>query len=701
METKRRWLLPAHHPRLAESLSAALRIGLPAAKTLVNRGLAAPDAARRFLAPSLEDLHDPMTMRDMPQAVERLLRAIRSHEKILIYGDYDVDGTSSVVLLTKAIELAGGAADYHVPHRLKDGYGMRAEVVEAAAEQGVKLIVSVDTGIRAAEVVRRANQLGIDVIVTDHHLPEIELPPAVAVLNPNRPDCAYPEKNLCGAGVAFKLAQALVGALAGARGWPAGKVRRICESLLKLAAIATVADVVPLTGENRVIVKHGLDGLRSVSNPGLRALLDVAGFAPGTAPSSRQVGFQIAPRINAAGRMDTAQTVIELFLTKDPARAREIAQQLHDQNAERRMVEDKIREICESMQVDASAAALVYYAEDWHRGVLGIVASRLVERLHRPVFVLGRNHEDGMAQGSGRSIPAFHLLEALESMADLFVKFGGHKHAAGVTLDPANVDQFRQRFNAYGLAHLQPEDYEARIEVDGVLELKEIDDASVYQVFTLAPFGHGNPPPLFAALDVEIAAPPIVMKEKHLRLAVKQNGRLLKLKAWNFADRAAEIPQGARVDIAFALEEDAYSAARGYANWCAVLRGLRSVGGEDITKASVANHGIAAEPTFPDLPKRNPPEPLRELRTCFKCGDVLYARPKEFGLVSYFCPKCETHSHGLLSSPRFPDLPKKNLPEPRKKLRTCRKCKDVFDPGPNHVGFIDVCPKCRTMGWGG
>ncbi|MGA3237936.1 MAG: single-stranded-DNA-specific exonuclease RecJ [Bryobacteraceae bacterium] len=577
MKTKRRWLLPAHNPRLAESLSAALRIGPLAAKTLVNRGLADPDAARRFLAPSLEDLHDPLTMRDMPQAVERLLRAIRSREKILIYGDYDVDGTSSVVLLTKAIELAGGGADYHVPHRLKDGYGMRAEVVEAAAEQGVKLIVSVDTGIRAAEVVRRANQLGIDVIVTDHHLPETELPPAVAVLNPNRPDCAYPEKNLCGAGVAFKLAQALVGA----QGWPATKVRRICESLLKLAAIATVADVVPLTGENRIIVKHGLDGLRSVRNPGLRALLDVAGFAHGTAPSSRQVGFQIAPRINAAGRMDTAQSVIEMFLTSDPARARELAQQLHDQNADRQQVEAETREICESMEVDASAAALVYYAEDWHRGVLGIVASRLVERLNRPVFVLSRNHEDGMAQGSGRSIPAFHLLEALESMADLFVKFGGHKHAAGVTLDPANVDRFRERFNAFGLAHLKPEDFQPRLDVDGVLELKEIDEASVNELFTLAPFGHGHPPPLFAALNVEIATAPVVMKEKHLRVTARQTGRLLTLKAWNFADRAVELATGARVDIVFALEEDAYSAARGYPGWCAILRDVRGASGEN------------------------------------------------------------------------------------------------------------------------
>jgi single-stranded-DNA-specific exonuclease len=570
----RRWILPAHDARLAETLCAALQIGPLAAKTLVNRGLAEPDAARRFLAPSLEDLHDPLTMRDMPQAVERLLRAIRSREKILLYGDYDVDGTSAVVLLTKAIELTGGAADYHVPHRLKDGYGMRAEVVEAAAEQGVKLIVSVDTGIRAAQVVSRANQLGIDVIVTDHHLPESELPPAVAVLNPNRPDCEYAEKNLCGAGVAFKLAQALVGA----QGWPADRVRRVCESLLKIAAIATVADVVPLTGENRIIVKHGLDGLRAVKNPGLRALLDVAGFAHGTAPSSRQVGFQIAPRINAAGRMDTAQSVIEMFLTRDAARARELAQQLHDQNADRQQVELEIRELCEGMAVDPAAAALVYYAENWHRGVLGIVASRLVERLNRPVFVLSRNHEDGMAQGSGRSIPAFHLLEALESMADLFIKFGGHKHAAGLTLDPAKVDEFRVRFNAYGQANLRPEDFQPRLEMDAALQLREIDDAAVNQLFTLAPFGHGNPPPLFVALDVEVAAAPMVMKEKHLRLTVKQNGRFLKLKAWNFAERLAELGQGVRVDVAFALEEDAYSAARGYPGWCAVLRDVRPVG---------------------------------------------------------------------------------------------------------------------------
>jgi len=566
-----RWLLPSPDPAIVATLAAALGVTESVAKVLVQRGLADPHAARRFLRPVFEDLHDPLAMRDMAPAVERIARAIRDSERILIYGDYDVDGTTSVVLLTKAIELAGGTAVYHVPHRLKDGYGMRSEVVEAASEQGVKVIVSVDTGIRAAEVVRRANQLGIDVIVTDHHLPESELPPAVAVLNPNRPDCEYPEKDLCGAGVAFKLIQALLPHL----GWPADKVRRVCESFLKMAAIATVADVVSLTGENRVIVAQGLRGLGAVRNPGLRALLDVAGFTAESVPSARQVAFQIAPRMNAAGRMDTAKAVVELFLTNDPDRAKGLAQQLHDHNTERRQVELEVREFCEQIAVADGECALVYYAEDWHRGVLGIVASRLVERFHRPVFVLSRNVDDGMASGSGRSIPAFHLLEALESMSELFLKFGGHKHAAGVTLDPARVAEFRERFNVYAAAKLAPEDYLRRVEIDAVLELSEVSEQAIDEFFALAPFGHGNPAPLFAALGVEVMNA-VVWKDKHLKLTVRQNGRVLQLKAWNFAERAAELPPGARVDIAFHIEEDAWSAARGYPGWAATLRDFRA-----------------------------------------------------------------------------------------------------------------------------
>lgn len=564
-------MLPAPDAHAVTALSAALAIGAPAAKVLVHRGLSDPAAANRFLHPAFEELHDPLTLRDMPVAIERIARAVRQREPILIYGDYDVDGTTSVVLLTKAFELAGGIVTYHVPHRLKDGYGMRSEVVEAAAGQGVKLIVSVDTGIRAAEVVRRANELGIDVIVTDHHLPETGLPPALAVLNPNRPDCSYANKNLCGAGVAFKLIQALLPYM----GWPADKARRNSESFLKLAAIATVADVVPLTGENRILVAHGLRGLDRVRNPGLRALLDVAGFTAGAAPNARQVSFQIAPRINAAGRMDTATAVIELFLTKDPARARDLAKQLDSQNADRQLVQAEIVALCEQIAVDPAACALVYYAEDWHRGVLGIVASRLVECLHRPVFVLGRNPADGLASGSGRSIPAFHLLEGLESMSELFVRFGGHAHAAGVTMEVANVEEFRRRFHAFAASGLSADDFLRRLEVDAVLELREITEQAIDELFTLAPFGHGNPPPLLAALGVEVAAQPTIMKEKHLRVTVRQNGRILVLKAWNLAHRAAELAPGARVDVAFNLEEDVYSAARGYPPWAAILRDFR------------------------------------------------------------------------------------------------------------------------------
>ena len=565
------WTLPEPAPEKDAALAAALGISPLAARVLVRRGLSEPESAREFLAPSFDHLYDPLLMRDMPQAVARLQLAIRGGEKILIYGDYDVDGTTSVVLLTKAIELAGGAAGYYVPHRLKEGYGMRPEVVEAAAQSGVKLIVSVDTGIRAAEVVRRANELQIDVIVTDHHLPESDLPPAIAVLNPNRPDCPYPEKNLCGAGVAFKLAQALLATLA----WPPERVRRVSESFLKMAAIATVADVVPLTGENRIIVKHGLDGLRDVRNTGLRALLDVAGFSGRSVPTARQVAFQIAPRLNAAGRMDTAKAVVDMFLTNDAARARELAKQLHDQNSERQQVEAGIREICEQIPVADSDAALVYFAPEWHRGVLGIVASRLVERFHRPVFVLGVNPDDGVAQGSGRSVAAFHLLEALESMPELFLKFGGHRHAAGVTLDCDRVDEFRARFNAYAAARLSPDDLAPQIAIDAIVDLPEINDRAIAGIFTLAPFGHGNPVPVFAALDAQLAGPPVVWNEKHLKLIVRQGGRSLTLTAWNFAHRAAEFESGSRVDIAFSLEEDAYAAARGMPAWRPVLCDVR------------------------------------------------------------------------------------------------------------------------------
>jgi single-stranded-DNA-specific exonuclease len=564
-----RWILPDLPAAEVARLAGMLGIGNPAAGVLFSRGLRSPDTARRFLQPTLAALHDPHLLLSMDAALTRLLRAIRDHEKILIYGDYDVDGTTSVVILKTAIELAGGHAGFHVPHRLKDGYGMRPEVVEAAAEAGIRLIVSVDTGIRAAQVVARAAELGIDVIVTDHHLPEAELPPALAVLNPNRPGCLYPEKNLCGVGVAFKLVQALMAQLA----WPQDKVLRITESFLKLVAIGTVADVVPLTGENRIIVKHGLDGLKSVRNPGLRALLDVAGFSA-SVPSATQVAFRIAPRINAAGRMDTANAVIEMFLTQDRARARALAEQLHALNTERQQAEADTVKSCLEIPFDESQAGLVYCGDSWHRGVLGIVASRVVDRYHRPVFVLSRT-EDGLAQGSGRSIPKFHLLNALESMPGLFLKFGGHEHAAGVTLPFERVEEFRERFQKYANSCLRPEDFQPQLEIDALIDFADITDRSVEEIFQLAPFGCGNPNPVFAVMNAEVLAPPQVWKEKHLKLAIRQNGRNMSLKAWNQAERAPELDKGSKIDAAITFEQDEYSAAQGYQPWGAILKHFR------------------------------------------------------------------------------------------------------------------------------
>jgi single-stranded-DNA-specific exonuclease len=568
-----RWLLPQADADNTAAIASALGLHAPAARLLVNRGFRDPNAARRFLSPALEDLHDPFLLRDMDRACTRLGRAICSREKILLYGDYDVDGTTSVVLLKKAIELAGGNAGFHIPHRLREGYGMRPEVIEQASREGVSLVISVDTGIRAAEVVRHATGLGIDVIVTDHHLPEADLPPALAVLNPNRPDCGYPEKDLCGAGVAFKLAHALFSTL----GWKPEKVRRMLDSFLKLAAIATIADVVPLVGENRIIVKRGLAGLREIRNPGLRALLEIAGFQKGDSPTAGQVAFRLAPRINAAGRMASASDVIELFLTNNSSRALELAKQLHELNTERQEAEAaivrSILEECERVPVTDDHTALVFAGMRWHRGVLGIVASRLVERFYRPAFVLS-DDGDGILQGSGRSVRGFHLLEALESMPEVFTKFGGHRQAAGLTLPSGRLEEFRERLNSWARARLSADDFRPTVEFDGQILLSELTDDAAEEILSLAPFGCGNPTPLFALMDAEIleAAP---WKEKHARLRLAHGSRKLSLKAWNFAERLSELGPGSRIDAAISIEEDSYSASRGFPGWCAVLKEVR------------------------------------------------------------------------------------------------------------------------------
>jgi single-stranded-DNA-specific exonuclease len=562
-----RWIFPADS--VGPSPLDELQLPQAAAQILYQRGFSDAGSAAQFLNPRIEDLHDPFLLRDMDCAVARIRKAIGGREPIEIHGDYDVDGVTSTVVLKKALELAGSESGWHIPHRLHDGYGMQPAAVEEAAARGIRLIISVDNGIRAGAAIARANELGVDVIVTDHHLPEADLPPALAVINPNRTDCSYPNPNLCGAGVAFKLAHAI---LAGA-GWPDGRLYRVLESFLKLVAIATVADIVPLTGENRVIVKHGLKGLGDVRNPGLRALLDAAGFAE-RVPDATEVGFRIAPAINASGRMDSAGQAVRLFLTEDREEATRIARELFALNVERqtaeRLIVKEIFDRCVETPVTDDHAALVLWGDGWHRGVVGIVASRIVERFHRPAIVLGV--ENGVAQGSGRSIAAFHLLAALEGMRELFTKFGGHAHAAGLTLPESSLESFRERLRAWAAERLTAEDMQPTVEIDAVIEFAEINDSLWRSLEQIAPFGMGNRRPLFGARNVQLAGPPQVWKEKHIRLAARQGGRTLMMKGWGLAELAEELRDVKAVDIAFEIERDWFG------GWGLTVRACRATG---------------------------------------------------------------------------------------------------------------------------
>jgi single-stranded-DNA-specific exonuclease len=574
-----RWSLPDSVEAEASRIACALGIHLPAARVLVRRGYTDAAAARSFLDASLDSCHDPFLMRGMDEAVTRLAEAVASRQPVLLYGDYDVDGITSVVILKLALEMAGGSASCHVPNRLREGYGMSVEAVERAAVLGHRLLVTADTGIRANKPVARARELGLDVVVTDHHLPDAELPPACAVINPKRIDCHYPEKNLCGAGVVFKLADALFQRLR----WSPARRLKVLESFLKLVAIGTVADVVPLTGENRILVRHGLAGLRSTHNAGLRALLDSAGFAEGETPTAGQVAFRVAPRLNAAGRMSDASEAVELFLTKNAARARELAAQFNELNQERQRSESDILKAildqCAATPVGPSDRALVFAGVDWHRGVVGIVASRLAERFHRPIVVLGIDSKTGLAHGSGRSIPEFHLLDALESMPGLFERFGGHRQAAGIALRVDKIPEFRCRLNERACERLAELDLIPILQVDAFVSLEELDDDSVDEVLRLEPFGYGNPAPVFALMGAELASTPAILKDKHLRFSVTQGHRNLTVIAWNAADCASELAVGESFDIAVTLGGDRYWKRSASSAWSATLKDFRPAGG--------------------------------------------------------------------------------------------------------------------------
>jgi single-stranded-DNA-specific exonuclease len=526
-----RWISNSLTSPKARTLAAALHdselkipvSALPVlADLLTGRGIDEPEAAARFLSPVLDDLHDPLRMSGMKSALDRLEAALERKEKILIYGDYDVDGTTAIVILKTAVELCGGAADFHVPHRIREGYGMRDEVIERAAADGVRLIISVDTGIRAFAAADTARRTGVDLIVTDHHLPGTDgVPQALAVVNPNQDGCDYPCKYLCGAGVAFKLAQGLLQRRLDAR-FNANDRSRLLMSFMKVVAIATIADAVPLLGENRVFAKLGLQGLRRPVNVGLKALLEVAKLGDGRALSATEVAFRVAPRLNAAGRMDVARDVVDLFNEKNVERARQIAGRLDRLNTERqeeeRRIMDGIFHRLEEEPALREAYCVVVDGEGWHRGVIGITASRVVERHGRPALVISREGDE--AHGSGRSIRAFHLLHAIESCPELFSRYGGHAHAVGFAMPSANVDKLREHLDGYARARLTPADFEPHLELDRELPLAEVTAELHRALLLLEPFGMENREPVFAARAVRLMAPPQAVKDKHVRLRV-------------------------------------------------------------------------------------------------------------------------------------------------------------------------------------
>ncbi len=581
------WTLPDIDPIAARHLAAEFGCPVPIAALLISRSITDPQT---FFNPTLGDLHDPLLMLGMKEAVTRIQQAVLASEPILIYGDYDVDGTTATVLLKTAIERIApretpAKVTYHVPHRIREGYGMQSNILGIAASSGIRLVISVDTGIRAFAAASEAAGLGLDLIVTDHHLPDeaLGIPQALAVINPAQHDCPYPNKNLCGAAVAFKLAHAILLAATETAPDPEAELTRLNKKLLpsflKLVAIATIADSVPLIGENRAIVALGLRELRNPIQPGLRALMQVAEIPLDRSPTAVEVGFRIAPRINAAGRMDIAGDVVELFLTRDPGRAQALAEKLDGLNQARRATEAQaltaIEAQLEAMRTHNTAPqpfpaeCIVLDDPTWHRGVLGILASRVVDRTGRPALIL--THEDGEAHGSGRSIPGFHLLDALTAVhaapaADpipVFTRFGGHAHAVGFSLPSERLSLLRERLAQHSTPLLTSPLLAPPLSCDLVITLPDLTPSFMEALTRCGPFGVGNPEPILATFDLTLTAPVRIIQDKHICLTLRHGEDTTTVSAvgwtrridWRQVCSSLALQPGSRVDIAYRLKE--------------------------------------------------------------------------------------------------------------------------------------------------
>ncbi len=547
----KRWIVREHDAERAASLARVLGVSPILAALLINRGYGDESSARVFLSPTYDQLHEPYAMLGMKEAVARLQRAVETREPVLIYGDYDVDGTTGTAVLLRALKLLGAQVGFHIPHRFTEGYGIQQAALEKAVADGYKLVVSIDCGIRAHEPLYWARDNGLDVIITDHHLPDEKegAPPAFAVLNPNQAGCEYPDKHLAGVGVAFKLVHALFREY--------GREAQV-PAFMKVVAIGTVADVAKLVGENRTIVSIGLKDLAQVANPGLRALIDVAGCGDGKGMTAYDLGFRLGPRINAAGRMDAARAVVELFDTRNSDEARRLANHLDARNEERKIVQQRIIDLAIA-ELKGDCHVAVIAGEGWHRGVIGIAASKIAERLNRPCVVLSIDGE--VAHGSGRSIEAYHLLNGLTACSDLFEKFGGHSHAAGITIRPNRIEELRRRLNEHAASCLTTEDLEPLVKIDLELKPEHVTFSLARELNALEPFGAGNPRPVFVTRNLRRLSEPLVIKDKHLkfRLAGPQN-RPLEVVWWNCVETPGQTPDlNGSIELAYTLETSAWN----------------------------------------------------------------------------------------------------------------------------------------------
>ena len=548
-----RWVLHDEHPQVPRMME---QINVPRviAQILLNRGVSTFDEARYFLKPTLDDLHSPFLMADMDLAVERIAEAIKDREHIMVFGDYDVDGTTATTLLYLTIKLLTERISSYIPNRMTDGYGLSLEGLQEARSRGVTLILAVDCGITANAEVDQAREMGIDVVVIDHHVPGETLPKGVAILNPKRDDCAYPFKELCGVGLAYKVAQALAEHV----GLPENAV----YPHMDLVALGTTADIVPLRDENRVLTKYGLDMMQQTDKSGLRALLDVAGLREKRLSTGHML-FTLAPRINAAGRMGDATRVVDLLTTEDRNEAVGLAEELNVEN-QRRRKEDTVtfeaaQGIVEKDPFLRESKGLVLDSSEWHPGIIGIVASRMVEAFNRPVVMISTAGDKG--RGSARTVGDFHLYNAIKECSDLLIQFGGHHHAAGLSIEKDRIEPFRRKFHEVVAARATAADFVPRLEIDSEIELEEVTPRMVRLMKMLEPFGPANKHPILMSRNLSLVGSPrtIGVDKRHLKFRVRQKNRIMNAIGFGMADSADLVIENRdRLDLAYILEENTF-----------------------------------------------------------------------------------------------------------------------------------------------